>query len=91
MIGQYQIVVINRGALHGLEPGHVLEVLRAGAEVRDRFARGGFGTKLFGEKVKLPDEPAGTMMVFRTYDRISYALIMVALTEIHIMDIATSP
>ncbi len=91
VIGQYQIVVINRGALHGLEPGHVLEVLRAGAEVRDRFARGGFGTKVFGEKVKLPDEPAGTMMVFRTYDRISYALIMVALTEIHVMDIATSP
>jgi hypothetical protein len=39
----------------------------------------------------LPDEPAGTMMVFRTSDRISYALVMEATTAIQVLDKARTP
>src|SRR5690606_33084026 len=39
-IGQYMVVVLNRGARDGLEPGHVLTVFQAGAVVEDRFAGG---------------------------------------------------
>jgi len=82
VIGQYHIVILNRGAQHGLDVGHVLGVWQAGQTTRDRTA---------GGKVRLPDEPAGTVMVFKTYDRISYGLIMEATTDIHVLDKIRSP
>ena len=38
-IGQYNIVVLNRGAKHGLDAGHVLTVWQAGQTIKDRFQR----------------------------------------------------
>jgi len=87
LIGQYQVVVINRGALHGLEPGHVLQAFRAGEVVTDEVG----GRGLFREKVRLPDKPAGTMMVFRTFDRMSYALVMEAISEMRVLDSVRNP
>lgn len=87
LIGQYQVVAINRGARHGLEPGHVLGVFRTGEVVRDNVRKG----RGFGEKVRLPDEPAGTMMVFRTFDRMSYALVMEATDAIQVLDTVRNP
>jgi LysM repeat protein len=87
LIGQYQVVVINRGANNGLEPGHVLSVYQTGRVVRDEVR----GRGVFGEKVRLPDEPAGTMMVFRTFDRISYALVMEATNAIAVLDTVRNP
>jgi hypothetical protein len=85
LIGQYQVVVINRGSDAGLEPGHVLRVFQVGRTIRDT-QRGAFG-----EKVRLPDEPAGTMMVFRTSERISYALVMEATTSMAVLDVVRNP
>jgi hypothetical protein len=87
LIGQYQVVVLNRGARHGLETGHVLRAYRTGEVVRDQVNRRG----LFAQNVRLPDEPAGTMMVFRTFDRVSYALIMEATSEIRVLDAVRNP
>lgn len=86
-VGQYQIVVMNRGANHGLEPGSVLSVYQRGEVVRDRV-KGGF---MGGEKVQLPETHAGELMVFRTYDRLSYGLIMRAFSEIGNNDIVRNP
>jgi hypothetical protein len=86
LIGQYNVVVVNRGTRDGLDPGTVLRVYQAGRTVRDEHAKG-----LFGKKVELPDEPAGTMMVFRTSDRFSYALVMVATTPIAVLDKVRNP
>jgi hypothetical protein len=85
LIGQYQVVVINRGSEAGLEPGHVLRVYQTGRTIRDT-QRGAIG-----QKVRLPDEPAGTMMVFRTSERLSYALIMEATTPIALLDAVRNP
>jgi hypothetical protein len=82
LIGQYQVVVINRGARDGLESGHVLRVYQTGPVVRDEVRKQG----LFAENVRLPDLPAGTMLVFRTYDRMSYGLVMEATSEIRVLD-----
>ena len=82
IIGQYHIVVMNRGAEHGLDVGHVLRVWQAGQDYRD-YTKGG--------KVRLPDEPAGTLMVFKTYERISYGLIMEATTDIRLYDKFKNP
>jgi hypothetical protein len=87
-IGQYMVVVLNRGARDGLAPGHVLAVFQAGDVVTDRF---GGGTMFSGEKVKLPDEEAGTVMVFKVYDRIAYGLVMEATSAIHELDAVRNP
>ncbi len=86
LIGQYQVVVPNRGARHGLEPGHVLRAFKTGERIDDEVKGA-----LFTFKVRLPDEPAGTMMVFQTYERMSYALVMEATSEIRVLDTVRNP
>ena len=81
-IGQYHVVVMNRGASNGLAAGDVLSVFQAGEKVEDRV-RGG--------SVRLPDEVAGTIMVFKVFDRISYGLVMEATDAIHIYDAVRNP
>ena len=81
-IGQYMVVVMNRGTNHGLSTGDVLTVFQTGEEVEDRFG---------GGKVTLPEEEAGTVMVFKTFDRISYGLVMEATQAIHIHDTIRNP
>ncbi len=81
-IGQYQVVVINRGTNNGLSVGDVLSVFQTGEVVSDRVK---------GGKVKLPDEKSGTVMVFKTYDRISYGLVMEATQALHVLDTVRNP
>jgi LysM domain len=87
MIGQYQVIVLNRGARDGLQPGHVLSVYQTGELISDTTRKNGFSN----EKVRLPDEPAGTTMVFRVFDRMSYALVMEATREIRVLDTVRNP
>lgn len=88
LIGQYHVVVMNRGARDGLAPGDVLTVFQTGEVVEDRFAG---GSMFRGESVKLPDEEAGTVMVFKVYDRITYGLVMEATSDIHVLDAVRNP
>lgn len=92
VVGQYQVVVINRGKRHGLEPGHVLMVEQAGPTVRDKHAGGMTRvSSAFAPKVRLPDELAGTFMVFKTFDRLSYGLIMESHAPMRVNDRVLSP
>ena len=83
-IGQYMVVVLNKGEEAGLAPGHVLAVLQKGAEVND-------SRKWIFSRVELPDERAGIMMVFKTYKKLSYALIMEANRAMHVNDRFENP
>lgn len=83
-IGQYQIIAINRGRAQGIEPGHVLSVLQSGRKSKDPHS-------LFGRKVLLPDVNAGTVMVFKSTERVSLALVMTALRQIHVGDKVEKP
>lgn len=91
--GQYQVVALNRGSRHGLEPGTILAVSQRGAVVRDRYAKGGLGAGALGrgKKVQLPNERVGIVMVFKAFDRMSYALVMETSHEIRHGDIASNP
>jgi hypothetical protein len=91
LIGQYQVVAINRGTSHGLEPGHVLAVDDAGDRVRTPCRRTWTEWCANGNKVRLPDERAGTMLVFRTYERMSYGLIVGSTVPIRIADRVRNP
>jgi hypothetical protein len=98
LIGQYQVVVINRGKRHGIDAGHVLAVDTAGQVVHDVYATktglsrylGDVGTS-FAPKVRLPDERAGTLLVFKSFDRVSYGLIIGASSTIHVQDVVHNP
>jgi len=93
VIGQYEVVVINRGARDGLMPGNVLAVYLAGDKISDTANRGFFGsmTRIFSTKVRLPDERSGTFMVFKTFDNLSYGLIMEATDLIRVGDRVENP
>ncbi len=92
VIGQYEVVVINRGARDGLVPGNVLAVFEAGEVIRDTANKGFLSTsRLASEKVRLPDERNGTFMVFKTFDNMSYGLIMEATNIIRVGDRIENP
>jgi hypothetical protein len=97
VMGQYQVIALNRGQRAGLEPGHVLAISQVGAVVRDSYSKGGMSatatsTKgLGGKSVKLPDERVGLAMVFKAFDRMSYALVMETSHEIRQGDLAKNP
>ncbi|MCB1751940.1 MAG: LysM peptidoglycan-binding domain-containing protein [Gammaproteobacteria bacterium] len=84
-IGQYNVVVLDRGSRDGLSPGDVLDINRLGLTVRDTVS-----PKL-GTYVKLPDEPAGTLMVFRVFERVSFGLVMHATDAMHVGDRVINP
>jgi hypothetical protein len=92
LAGQYQVVALNRGTQHGLEAGHVLLAKESQREVNDRCARiAGSGTCRHFKAEKLPIETAGSLLVFKTYARMSYALVLDETAPIHIGDHVTSP
>jgi hypothetical protein len=47
--------------------------------------------KLEPGQVKLPDERVGLLMVFRTFDRVSYGLIMNSTDSIYTLDAVQTP
>ena len=85
MVGQNQVVVINRGTQDGVESGHVMAILKAGAIIDDRSLPSERAT------VKMPDERTGLLMVFRAYDRLSYALVLEITDTVQIGDRVTNP
>ena len=76
--GPRNVVAISAGARDGVDNGTVFSVWRVGSNVVDRVQvperDGDFVSN--ADKVRLPDEFAGHVMVFRTFDKISYGLVM---------------
>ena len=95
VMGQYNLIAINRGTKHGLEAGHVLAIEQVGDVVLDKYSKGGLNARSGGLKrgknVQLPSERAGVAMIYKTYDRMSFALVMEATHEIREGDRATNP
>ncbi|MBU1352941.1 MAG: LysM peptidoglycan-binding domain-containing protein [Gammaproteobacteria bacterium] len=81
---QNQVVSINLGARDGLEPGHVLSILSKGERIKDT-------TSDSKEMIKLPAEANGMAMVFRTFDRVSYVLILDVRNGVRVGDRLVNP
>lgn len=84
-IGQYDVVILDKGEQDGLARGDVLTVLHRGGTIRDTV------TNNRNKQVVLPNEPAGKLMVFRTFPRVSFGLIMHATRAIHVLDRVENP
>lgn len=89
-VGQNAIVTLNRGTLDGLETGHVLSILRTGNVVRSGKGYGE-SAKNLKTAVRLPDERYGVAFVFRTFDRVSYALVMEIDRPVQVLDLVQNP
>ena len=81
-VSQNDVVVINRGAREGMMIGDVLAVKIKGEVVKDRIT---------GELVKLPDQRRGIMMIFRTFEKVSYGLILRSEAPLSVGDVVTNP
>ena len=82
--GQNQIVVINKGLRDGVEHGHVLAVMSTGPQLVDK-------TDSARQTIKLPDERNGLAMVFRPFERVSYALVMQITNPVQVGDKLQNP
>ncbi|MEM7565064.1 MAG: LysM domain-containing protein, partial [Pseudomonadota bacterium] len=83
--GQYQTIAINLGLRDGLETGNVLNIIRTGNIIPDNAEP----DPQF--RVKLPDERVGMAMVIRSFEKMSYALIMEADSPVTVRDYVKSP
>ena len=81
---QNQVVAINRGTRDGVENGYVMAILRDGARLIDK-------TDAAQVELKLPDERNGLLMVFRTFEKLSYALILEMTDVVRVGDRVVNP
>ena len=81
---QNQVVAINKGSEDGIEAGYVLTLLTKGDRIKD-------STDPKKAMIKLPSEVNGTAMVFRTFDRVSYALILEIRDGVRVGDRLVNP
>jgi hypothetical protein len=102
---QYSIVVLNLGARESMEVGHVLSVQTGGevvsTDTSDNGSRWSLKSMLPAEwrtgpdgvppEVRLPTERNGLLVVFRVFDRVSYALVMSSKRPLKIGDTVQTP
>jgi len=89
--GPQNVVTLNRGKNDGLEPGHVLALLRLGRTAEEITPSSKWFRSDKIEAIKLPDERYGLVFVFRIFDRVSYALVMSASRPVQVGDVVTTP
>ncbi|MFT6421284.1 MAG: hypothetical protein ACJA05_000834 [Porticoccus sp.] len=81
-VGHLDVVSINRGEREGLEAGNILAIFKRGEEVTDYIAK---------EKINLPNEQAGLLMIFRTFEKMSYGLVIEAERPLAVNDLVKNP
>ena len=81
---QSQIISINQGRSHGVEVGHVLNILSRPATARDK-------TDPLKETWQLPQKRTGTALVFLTYERMAYALLTEVQEGVRVGDALAGP
>ena len=81
-VGSMDVVILNRGERNGLKSGDVMSIYQRGELVRDDIAE---------EIVRVPDIQAGVLMVFRSYDKVAYAVVLSATQALRVGDKVRNP
>ncbi len=82
-VGPHQVVALSIGKRDGVDNGQTYSIYQPGQTISDDVASSSWHRDV-GKKVTLPAEYVGHVMVFRTFDRVSYGLIMDGLRPIQI-------
>lgn len=95
VVGPKQVVALNKGARDGVANGQVYSIYQPGAFVRDTVKHPvgefeGVLRRRHGE-IELPEEFVGHVMVFRTFDKVSYGLVMDGIRPVHLYDALHPP
>ena len=80
--GFLDVVAINLGNRDSLETGDLLAIYKTGEVVKDRVA---------GGLVTLPPERAGLLMIFRTFEKMSFGLLLNANRPVAVRDMVKHP
>ena len=89
-VGAHQVVAISAGSADGVDNGTTFTIMAQGDRIADEVS-GNYNRRSTSRSVQLPDEYAGHLMVFRTFDHVSYALVMDSLRPVHRGDKLTLP
>ena len=81
-VGRNDVVAVNRGLADGLVVGSVLAIHKRGDVIRDERSQ---------DRIQLPIERAGILMVFRLFERMSYGLVLETEEPLRVGDIVTNP
>jgi hypothetical protein len=77
------VITQNKGRRDGLEIGHVLALYQKGEELKTKG--------WFTPNVQLPDVRYGLVMVFRVFNKVSYALVMETRFPVQLFDSVRTP
>jgi hypothetical protein len=93
--GRNMVVALSKGARDGVENGQVYSVFNPGRIARDdtKYAENDLRTlfKPSRADVQLPEEFAGHVMIFRTFEKVSYGLVMDGIRPVRLYDILHEP
>ena len=81
-VGRLDVVALNRGARDGLVAGNVLAIFKRGETVPDPLTK---------ERIQLPESREGLVMIFQTYERMSFGLVLNASQPLRVMDRVGNP
>jgi hypothetical protein len=82
LIASMDTVIIDRGQTNGVTRGDVFALSRDGRRINDPQDQ---------TKLQLPEESVGLAMVYKTFDQVSYALVMESYRGIQIGDHLRQP
>jgi len=74
-VGAKQVVALSAGSAQGVKNGQTYAIWQPGARIINEVESSGFD-HTFSKKVTLPSEFVGHVMIFRTFDNVSYGLVM---------------
>jgi hypothetical protein len=81
-IGALSVVAINRGRREGMQEGHVLAIYSAGELIPDPIAE---------DMIQMPDVRSGLVMIFRTFEKLSYGIVLRSDRPLAVMDKVRTP
>lgn len=81
-LGALSIIAINLGEREGIQAGDVLRVRSQKMPKKDPFT---------GKKYFIPEEDVGLALVFRTFEKVSYAIITDSVRQVTPGDVLVSP
>lgn len=84
--GKLEILVVNLGDRDQMQRGDLLGIFKRGSKINDRFAQ-----SKTPRSISLPDERAGLVMIFQTFEKMSLAIVLEAEKGVILGDIVRNP